>query len=401
MRTRSKIIFLWPPYKIKADPHPTPIQMSPPHDDTVFSAIISMVITKTDVTSSGMTNFQLNALKNNSNAIIAPLSVGSGEALVSSCCPIDQPATPSIAHSQGTIVSSLIGMKDVTSISVAKSSDLPGVTTQKQRQQKIPSLSLLSRVTPNDRTAVRRRHCDVSSLFSRGPALLFLFFLLLTTATIVVHGAYIVSIPAKDEECYFIISPPGTGRGSTLYGNFDLLDDGVSSDPLSVVVLDSVEEHVLFRSRRRAKEGIFQINLQPNQKVNLCIQNGIFTAGRGRKTTTERRNDGLTRIVGFQFSIEPKNEAQELLSQNERIIQSTQDLTREITNLKNHHEFMRTREAKHREVVEQTFSQLMFWMILEGVTVVLIAAAQVSLKRVFCLVELEGCVLFKFLLGTH
>jgi hypothetical protein len=189
-----------------------------------------------------------------------------------------------------------------------------------------------------------------------------------------------VSIPAKDEECYFIMSPPGSGRGSTLYGNFDLLDDGVSPDPFSVVVLDHKEEHVLFRSRRRAKEGIFQINLKANQKVNLCVQNGIVTAGRGRKSPTERHHDGLDRTVGFQFSVEPKNEAQELLSTNDRIIQSSNDLTREITNLKNHHEFMRTREAKHREVVEQTFSHLMFWMILEGVTVVLIAAAQVSRK---------------------
>lgn len=85
---------------------------------------------------------------------------------------------------------------------------------------------------------------------------------------------------------------------------------------------------------------------------------------------TARKHDGLDRTVGFQFSVEPNNEAKELLSQNERIIQATQDLTREITNLKNHHEFMRTREAKHREVVEQTFSQLMFWMILEAFTVV-------------------------------
>jgi emp24/gp25L/p24 family/GOLD len=205
-------------------------------------------------------------------------------------------------------------------------------------------------------------------------AALLLFSTLLTYA----QSAYTISIPAKDEECYFIATPAGSSRGAVLYGNFDLLDDNVSPEPLSVVVLDYEEEHVLFRSRRRVKEGIFQVNLKPDQKVNLCLQNGIVTAGRGRKAPTERKHDGLARTVGFQFTVEPKNEAQEIMSQTDRIISSSRDLTREISNLKNHHEFMRTREAKHREVVEQTFSQLMMWLLWEVVAVVSIAGAQVS-----------------------
>lgn len=174
-----------------------------------------------------------------------------------------------------------------------------------------------------------------------------------------------------------------------MFGNFDLLDDDVSAEPLSVVVLDYEEEHVLYRSRRRDKEGIYQVNLKPNQKVNLCLQNGIVTAGRGRKAPTERKHDGKARTVGFYITVQPKNEVQEILSQHDRLVTTSEDLTREISNLKNHHEFMRSREAKHRAVVEQTFSQLMMWLLLEITAVIVIAGAQVRWKEGHSLVLLQ------------
>ena len=207
-----------------------------------------------------------------------------------------------------------------------------------------------------------------------------LFFSVLWT---VAQAAYITSVAPKDEECFYIPAPLDNTRGGTLHGNFDLLDDGVSPDPLSVVVLDIQDENVLFRSRRRAREGIFKINLKPEQWVNLCIQNGIVTAGRGRKTTSERKHDGLDRTVGFEYSVEPKDENQELITQSDRITKASRDLAREIRNLYNHHTYMRTREAKHREVVEQTFSQLMVWIILEVCAVILIAAGQIMYFRRF------------------
>jgi len=206
--------------------------------------------------------------------------------------------------------------------------------------------------------------------------------LLFATLLTFVQGAYITSIPPKDEECFFIPAPPGS-QGATLFGNYDLLDDNVSPEPLSVVVIDQKEEHVLYRSRRRSKEGIFKVTLKPDQQVNLCLQNGIITAGRGRKAPSERAHDGLDRTVGFQFSVEPKDETKELKTQSQKIAQAAKDLTREIKNLYNHHEYMRTREAKHREVVEQTFSQLMYWVLLEGITVILIAGGQIMYFRRF------------------
>lgn len=210
--------------------------------------------------------------------------------------------------------------------------------------------------------------------------LLLLIFSTLWTTT---QSAYITSVAPKDEECFYIPAPLDGSLGGTLHGNFDLLDDGVSPDPLSVVVIDIENENVLFRSRRRSREGIFKVNLKAEQWVNLCIQNGIVTAGRGRKTTSDKKHDGLDRTVGFEFTVEPKNEAQDLMSQKDRITQASRDLTREVKNLYNHHEYMRAREARHREVVEQTFSRLMLWICLEVAAVILIAAGQIIYFRRF------------------
>ena len=195
-------------------------------------------------------------------------------------------------------------------------------------------------------------------------------------------AAYIVSIPAKDEECYLISSPPGSA-GGTLNGNFDHLDEVIDSEPLSVVIIDSNEEHVLFRSRRRATEGVFRVNLKPDQKVNLCLQNGLLTAGRGRKSPSGRSHDGLERTVGFEYTVEGKDEKSEIHTQNEKNTKAAAELHKQIHNLINHFQYMKLRESKHREVVETTFTQLMWWVILEAIFVVLVASAQIMYFRNF------------------
>lgn len=197
----------------------------------------------------------------------------------------------------------------------------------------------------------------------------------------IADAAYIVTIPGKDEQC-FIVRSPGAA-GGTLYGNFDHLNDDVSAEPVSVVIIDVKEEHVLFRSRRRASEGVFRVNLKPDQKVNLCLQNGIVTAGRGRKSPSARTHDGKDRVIGFEYSVEPRDENKDIHTQNERNQKQAWELQRAFGNLINHHQFMRTREGKHRDVVEKTFTALMWWSVLESVTVIGIAVLQIMYFRNF------------------
>lgn len=196
-----------------------------------------------------------------------------------------------------------------------------------------------------------------------------------------VDAAYVATVPAHDEACFNILSPGAAG--GTLHGNFDLLNDELSPEPVSVVILDTKEEHVLFRSRRRASEGIFRITLKPEQKVSLCLQNGLVTAGRGRKSKSARTHDGEDRVIGFEYAVEPKNENKEVHSQNEKNRKAAGELHRGLLNLINHHQYMRVREGSHREVVEATFGQLMWWVVLQGIVVIAIAAVQILYFRHF------------------
>jgi hypothetical protein len=238
--------------------------------------------------------------------------------------------------------------------------------------------SLLSSSSSSS-SSLRRSSSSPSRAFFWTLCCISISFLLQPSLT---SAAYIVSIPAKDEECYLISSPPGSA-GGTLNGNFDHLDDGFDSEPLSVVIIDSKEEHVLFRSRRRATEGVFRVNLKPDQKVNLCLQNGLITAGRGRKSPSGRSHDGKERTVGFEYAVESKDEKSEIHTQNEKNTKAAAELKKQINNLINHFQYMRMRESKHREVVETTFTQLMWWVILEAVFVVLVASAQIMYFRNF------------------
>lgn len=194
-------------------------------------------------------------------------------------------------------------------------------------------------------------------------------------------AAYIVDVPAHDEEC-FLLASPGLA-GGTLHGNFDHLSDDKSNEPVSVVILDAEKETVLFRSRRRASEGIFRITLKPEQRVNLCMQNGLITAGRGKRSKSTRKHDGEPRVIGFEYSVEAIDENQKVHSQNEKNEKAAKELNRGLLNLVNHHQYMRVREGEHREVVESTFSQLMWWVIFEGIIVIAIAAIQILYFRNF------------------
>mmetsp|Transcript_34675 Transcript_34675/g.81778 ORF Transcript_34675/g.81778 Transcript_34675/m.81778 type:complete len:237 (+) Transcript_34675:221-931(+) len=219
----------------------------------------------------------------------------------------------------------------------------------------------------------------------RTPAACLAFFAVVSCIVIqftqVVNAAYIVSVPAKDEQCYIVASPGAAG--GTLVGNFDHLDDNLNSEPLSVVILDAKEDHVLFRSRRRASEGNFRVNLKPDQKVSICLQNGLVTAGRGRKVPSARSHDMQTRAVGFEYSVEVKDENTEIHTQHDRNIKAAEELHRSLLNLINHHVYMRAREGVHREVVETTFGNLMWWVILEAVFVIGIAVGQIMYFRNF------------------
>lgn len=52
-----------------------------------------------------------------------------------------------------------------------------------------------------------------------------------------VEGAFSATVESGEEHCYNVIAPAGVQ--STIHGNFDILDDNESFDPIGVVLYDS------------------------------------------------------------------------------------------------------------------------------------------------------------------
>lgn len=182
---------------------------------------------------------------------------------------------------------------------------------------------------------------------------------------------------AKDEECFFVTAPKNPG---TIHGNFELLSG--TTDPLSIVIMDASTSRIFYRSRRGSGDGSFKISTNPGQKVNLCVQNGIFSSGR-KKVSQTRQHDGLPRTVGISFTMEEENTTRELHNQNKRMMDTVQDLKSNFFRLQDHQGYTRVRESMHRETVEKTFSRLMGWNILEAVALVLVTLCQILYLRRF------------------
>jgi hypothetical protein len=205
--------------------------------------------------------------------------------------------------------------------------------------------------------------------------------LLLFVSTLCCRASYLITIKPKEEECFYVTPIVD----STIFGNFEVLDDKLSAQPLSLIVTDVALSKMKHRSRRGARDGTFKVSVDAKEKTYICIQNGLVTGDGGmtRESVGRSKSDNLPRTVGIDITVEAQNVHNELHENNANLLARSLDLTRELGRLRNHHEYSQAREAIHREVVETTFSKLMAWAIAQSAGVVVIAVGQIMFLRRF------------------
>lgn len=175
------------------------------------------------------------------------------------------------------------------------------------------------------------------------------------------QASFILQIATDDELCFVVRVPPN----SLLSGNFDVLEDNLSPDPVTVKLLDH-DYNVLYASPKGVSEDIFRVVTEG--RLNLCVQNGL----------THESRDSLDRSVGVSLQVSPNNK-----DNSTSLLGAAQMLHNKLWDLQTHHDYMRNREAAHRHVTEQTFTHVVRWTICEFVALVLIAMAQVWVLRTF------------------
>ena len=209
------------------------------------------------------------------------------------------------------------------------------------------------------------------------------FLLLLSQHLQPCSGSFVLTVPPLEEECFIIRAH--SQRASILTGNFDVLDDTLPADPVSVVIMDTSNDRMRYRSPRLATEGTFKVNLDAKQRMAICVQNGIRrlrTPSRGT-VKDQKHIDDLDRNVGLEFLVEPRNEHVELKNANSKLMDAATGLRQKLRDLRSHHVYMKSREGKHRRIAEKTFSQLLVWCLMEAVIIILIAVGQIMYFRRF------------------
>eukprot|EP00563_Minutocellus_polymorphus_P018186 CAMPEP_0197728758 /NCGR_PEP_ID=MMETSP1434-20131217/28047_1 /TAXON_ID=265543 /ORGANISM="Minutocellus polymorphus, Strain CCMP3303" /LENGTH=310 /DNA_ID=CAMNT_0043315275 /DNA_START=77 /DNA_END=1006 /DNA_ORIENTATION=- len=239
----------------------------------------------------------------------------------------------------------------------------------------------------------------------------------MTTASLLLTptaATYSVVVNDGSEECFTTRTPREGGR-YIVSGNYDLLDDGVSSRPLSVALYNSKMKPV-YQSRFGRSEDTFSVVSTAGERFLLCLKNG-FGLHQGRldrsdgemddddETGGNGGRDGLDRAVGWALRVRSADaharwtrekdggdaedndtntmEKSESEKKAESLLELGGDLIDALENMADHQGYLREREAAHRALAEETFSAVFFWTVIEALVLLTVAGGQIFYLRRF------------------
>eukprot|EP00559_Dactyliosolen_fragilissimus_P005907 CAMPEP_0184861294 /NCGR_PEP_ID=MMETSP0580-20130426/6008_1 /TAXON_ID=1118495 /ORGANISM="Dactyliosolen fragilissimus" /LENGTH=234 /DNA_ID=CAMNT_0027358723 /DNA_START=140 /DNA_END=844 /DNA_ORIENTATION=+ len=222
------------------------------------------------------------------------------------------------------------------------------------------------------------------------------------------------------EEC-LVVRVPG-GEDHHLTGSYDMLNDDLSADPVTAVLFDK-DWKVVWHSAPGNSEGSF--SAMGSGRFELCFGNGYGPYETDEGTELQHphmdhhidddkfdydNKDDEPRKMGFSFRVTPldgtyKKKEQEdntktditstgttnkdgkkvsADQQKDALMQISSDLMDKMNLLQDHNQYIKERESMHRDVIEQTFSMILSWTLLEALVLVIVSITQVMyLKKFF------------------
>lgn len=178
----------------------------------------------------------------------------------------------------------------------------------------------------------------------------------------------ILDIPSGEEECYMTRIP----FHSTLRGSYNVLEGHLSFEQVAVILTDEAGK-VLYRSRYGKDHGSFEISQVETKRFQICVQNAVKV--KRRKFDDQNRHVGLTIDVDLPSAEHFDDKTKDLMTYSQKVYSAVSDM-------RGHFEFRKFRETKHRQIVEDIFSDLLLWTIAQASFVVILAVAQILyLKR--------------------
>lgn len=196
-----------------------------------------------------------------------------------------------------------------------------------------------------------------------------LLLLLLLSLVLSCHASFVVQIPEDDEQCFVIRAPPN----SIVSGNWDVLDDNLSPDPVRFKLLNGDNMQSLYESQRGSSEDTFRVPTKEGGRFYACVSNGV----------DHESEDELDRSIGLDVRVSLLPQGAQENQGAQELITAAEDITEKMMDLQTHFDYLRNREAAHRATTEDTFTYVVRWSILEFVVLLGIAIAQVLALRMF------------------
>jgi hypothetical protein len=162
-------------------------------------------------------------------------------------------------------------------------------------------------------------------------------------------------------------------------GSFDILDDDVMANALSVSITNYDTGETLFEAPTGAREGIFKLDsVAQSVRLALCFQNNDIG--------DEDDNDF---DVGFSLRVNHLPRALEegvIGPDGERaltLVKRATDIHQDWSAMLDHLDFVRNREAMHQDMNDAILSRLSRWTYIEAFLVISMATGQVMYWKKF------------------
>jgi len=198
---------------------------------------------------------------------------------------------------------------------------------------------------------------------------------------ILTYSSLSVLVTSGETRCFFLST--SKNEQNIISGSYEMLDDDLLPHPIHVTIYNKETDTISYTSRKGRPEGLFRFNA--SGKYELCIGNG---SPRPHETSTMKDdvvNDDHDRRIMFSIRVHPLYEGTDVVGPMTKRTASTLELTGrlrgELEALLDRVEYLKSRDAAHMNIVDNTLWLVLKWTILEAFLLVGISLGQVFYLR--------------------
>ena len=144
-------------------------------------------------------------------------------------------------------------------------------------------------------------------------------------------------------------------------------------------IVDTVSGERLFQPPPQAREGIFKLdNVKEKHRYSVCFQNNI-----GEDEPHKSFNVGFAiRVTSLPRTLPSEENGPDALRALQLVKKAT-DILQDWQSLQDHFDFLRNREAVHKEMTDSILFRIERWTVIEALLVMGMATGQVLYWKKF------------------